>query len=70
MAIKTLREVQRLVKVYHRAIEFLQSEEHFLTYARLSKSRVAFTNFFGLPDIDTKGYEGRKDMMLEKCDFE
>lgn len=70
MAIRILKDVQRLVKVYHRAIEYLQSEEHFLSYARMSKARNAFISYFGLSDIDTKGFEGRKDWINEKCDFE
>ena len=67
---KLCSQLQRLVKVYHRAIEYLQSEEHFMAYARVAKSRLAFTTYFGLPEIDTKGYEGRRDPISEKYDYE
>ena len=41
-----------------------------MAYARIAKSRLAFTTYFGLPEIDTKGYEGRKDPISEKYDYE
>ena len=63
-------ELQRLVKVYHRAIEYLESEEHYIAYAKFAKSRLAFTSYFGLPEIDTRGYEGRRDPISEKFDYE
>lgn len=67
---QTLQHLQRLVKVYHRAIEYLESVEHFSIYTELQKARNEFLQHFELPDIDTKSYEGRRDPIMDKYEFE
>ncbi|EAY20717.1 hypothetical protein TVAG_391010 [Trichomonas vaginalis G3] len=70
LAKKVLISLQKLIKVYHRAIEYLESASHFTQYAELGKYRNLFLQYFGLPDIDTKSYEGKRDPVTEKCEFE
>ena len=70
LATKLRTSMERLIKVYHRGIEYLQSPNHFMIFKEMRELALAFTNEFKLPEINSKSYEGRKDPLTEHIEYE
>ena len=70
LAIQVRVELERLIKVYHRGIEYLQSQQHFLLYKEMRDLVLAFTTEFKLQEINAKSYEGRGDPLTEHIEYE
>ena len=70
LASQVREELERLIKVYHRGIEYLQSQQHFLLYKEMRDLLMSFTGEFDLKDVDAKSYEGRNDPLTEHIDYE
>ncbi|KAK8894210.1 hypothetical protein M9Y10_022643 [Tritrichomonas musculus] len=70
LAIKLRASIERLLKIYHRAIEYLQSPDHFLIFKEMRELSLAFTTDFKLPDANSKSYEGKRDPLTEHIEYE
>lgn len=70
LAVMLRASIERLLKIYHRAIEYLQSPDHYLIFKEMRELSLAFTNDFKLKEIDSKSYEGKRDPLTEHIEYE
>lgn len=70
LAVKLRASIEVLLKVYHRAIEYLQSPEHFLKFKEIRELTLAFTTEFKLPEANSKSFEGKRDPLTEHIEYE
>ncbi|OHT09726.1 hypothetical protein TRFO_21236 [Tritrichomonas foetus] len=70
LAARLRSSVERLLKVYHRGIEYYQSQNHYLIFKEMREHTLAFITEFGLPDINSKSYEGKRDPLTEHIEYE
>jgi hypothetical protein len=61
MATELRAAFERLMRIWHRGIDYLQSADHFMDYNKIRDFIEEFLKEFGLDPMDCKAYEGRKD---------
>jgi hypothetical protein len=69
MAVELRTVVERLMKIWHRGIDYVQSADHFVVYTEIRDCIEQFLKEFELGPIDCKVYEGRKDPLATHLSY-